>query len=944
MSKKGFLASLIIAIVATVSLSVYTILSVCLPSSGTSSNPKNTTVSLAFRSGETVDVLTGCVENKDLTFSVEEGKENPIEYVAETETYVAKDMNSTVTATVKNKKGNKTNYVISVYHHNSGFNAEGAKVDYSETEPFIIATKAHLDEYRTKINEESSEVGKSTVSYAVVVADIDLAGENWKPIGSFNNEAKGIVFEGNNHTIKNLTINVTSENYLEFIKPVTISGEERGYMDLGLFGKMKRNCEIRNLKIEGANINVDSNVYTLLKGEVPEEAEYKIFDEMSIGIVAGQANESTFKNISTKGTIKGFSYRAEDALWGAEKGIGGIVGVIRNSQITDSQVELNFVEISKTYSKEANLTYGQYDSTTVGGIVGYAGTFTYTLADHDDFLNLKNLVENCTVSLTAKTYFHNVSNIAGLVGVGENIDIKDSVVKKIKVVDTTAEADATSHDLSYVSNVGGVTSWIYNNRLDACAQDQRYLFESSIQNVKVENIDVAMLGGHVAGLALFVGENGGRSFEGASIKIVDCSVKGSFVATVGSGISEYLGEESEVSYTENFTGNAVEANISAKSASAIAYKLYGSVKGFATSLGERQTQRTNVVVNFNGTQNKLEADANRDVAYDNTFGSTFGYIGKEGSSEKPVVEELAINIVSNNSMSFSGIAHKSYGAQIRNCDVVATAVSYNYSVADKNYSTTYMVAGVVANAYEGTTIEGVSVNIKVNKGVDANVKRGFNFFGGVVARIHDNDVSIKNCTVDADVYSNYVYDQSLKVSEESVGKIFLAGGLVGAIQKYKGTTDGIDNLAPVLSQEDINNGKELNLTIENNNVKFSIFADFAENALSEGSNSMGSNGYRSRGIGALVGNFNSFMKAGTYLDLSTNVAEYHVKADKVTFTYGYQVSSKLVTMNTLGLKIENNAISDTICRSFGMSYLLNASGNSFVIENMENITATFENR
>lgn len=944
MSKKGFLASLIIAIVATLSLSIYTILSVCLPNSGSPSNPKETTVSLAFRSGETVDVLTGCVENKDLTFSVEEGKENPIEYVAESETYVAKDMNSTVTATVKNKKGNKTNYVISVYHHNSGVNAEGANVDYSETEPFIIATKAHLDEYRTKINEERSDAEKSTVSYAVVVADIDLAGENWKPIGSFNNEAKGIVFEGNNHTIKNLTINVTSENYLEFVKSVAFGeSDERGFVDLGFFGRIKRNSEIKNINFDGASITVDKEVYSLLTGEISEDADFDIFDELSIGIVAGQANESSFKNVSTKGTIKGFSCRTKS---GDINGVGGIVGVIRNSKITDSQVDLKFNDISKEYTQEANENYKDYDATNIGGIVGYAGTYDYS----DKFTNSKNLIENCTVSLTAKTYFQNVTFVAGFVAIGLNVDVKDSVVKNIKVEDRTIITDVItkSKDLGYVSSVGGAVGWIYNAKLNNCPEDQRNLFESSIQNVKVENIDVAMYGGNVAGLAIMVGEEAGKSFAGASIKIVDCSVKGSFVATVGAGLARYLYEDAEVSYTENFTGNAVEANISAKSASAIAFELHGTVKGFANSLGEGQTERTQIKVTFNGLQNKLDKDANKEVAFDNTFGSSFGYIKKaeRENANEPIVEEFAINIVSNNSMSFSGIAHQSYGAKIRNCDVVATAVSYNYNVQDRNYSTGYMVAGVVANAYENTEIDGVSVNIKVNKGVDANIARGFNFFGGVVARIHDNNVTIKNCSVDADVYANYCYDHSLTINGEQSGKIFLVGGLVGSIQKYAGATAGIDNLAPVLSQEDINNNKALNIIIENNNVKFSIFADFAEPALNDGSNAMGSNGYRVRGIGALVGNFNSYMKAGSYLDLSTNVAEYHVKADKVTFTYAYQDSTKLVAMNTLGLKIENNAISDTICRSYGMSYVLNvnAAYSSFVIENMENITATFENR
>ena len=72
MSKKGFLASLIIAIVATLSLSIYTIVSVVNP--GSSNSGSDLTLSLAFRSGETVEELKGYTENKDLTFTLGENQ------------------------------------------------------------------------------------------------------------------------------------------------------------------------------------------------------------------------------------------------------------------------------------------------------------------------------------------------------------------------------------------------------------------------------------------------------------------------------------------------------------------------------------------------------------------------------------------------------------------------------------------------------------------------------------------------------------------------------------------------------------------------------------------------------------------------------------------------------------------------------------------------------
>lgn len=56
MSKKGLLSSLIIGLVLTLALGIYTIVSVVNPGRGT--QPGNTTISMAFRTGDTTDVFS----------------------------------------------------------------------------------------------------------------------------------------------------------------------------------------------------------------------------------------------------------------------------------------------------------------------------------------------------------------------------------------------------------------------------------------------------------------------------------------------------------------------------------------------------------------------------------------------------------------------------------------------------------------------------------------------------------------------------------------------------------------------------------------------------------------------------------------------------------------------------------------------------------------------
>lgn len=941
MSKKGFLASLIIAIVATVSLSVYTVLSVCLPEKtpNSPSTPKETTVSLAFRSGETVSQLTGCVENEDLTFSLEEGKENPLEFVEADGSYVAKDMNSSVTAIVKNDDGTKTNYNISVYHHNNGFAQDGVTpIAYSETEPFIVATRAHLEELRTKINEDVNP-SVSTVSYVSLVADIDLGAENWMPIGLMGKEAKGLTFEGNNHTIKNLVISVTSDNYLDYIQTIYTQGKNVGFMDLGLFGSMKSTSAVSNLKFEGASISITKEVYEILKDEPVEEADFDVFSIVSIGVLSGRAVKTNIDNVSVQASIKGFSFVNTDELIYDVCGVGGIVGGGRNVQFTNSQTDVKFTETGIHGTTEAE--NASENATDFGGIIGVMYTFGYEERTAEWLESTKNKIENCSTSVSATIYYQNRSYIAGLVGVADNADILNSTVKKMKVVDPTHISDAL--DLNYCVAVGGAIGKIRNNSMAECDAGLKQKLASSIKNVKVENLYVDMVKGVATGLVSATSMT--DDCADTTIEIVDSSVSGYIHALRSAGISDKICARTNITYTENFTGKAIDLTISAKTASAIATFSEGSVKGYARTLEEGKTERTVVDVKFNGLGNKLLSGANTEVAYSNTYSSGFGEISQKDGEAAPVVEDLCFNYSSTSSLSFSGVAHFSYGAQIKNCDIKANVVSYNYKKTDsndvvKNFSTTYMVGGVVANALANTLVEGVSVDIVVNKNVPADEERGFAFFGGVVARIHSNNVTVRNCSVVADVYSNHIYDRGIEITDthEDIGKIFLAGGVVGSIQKYEGAV-GVDGLTPILSQADVDAGAKFNVVIENNTVNFSIIADFD----AEEVGTLGENGHRVRAVGALVGNVNSYMKVGDKLDLSTNTVEsYKLKADKDAFTYGYQRGETLVKVNTIGLKVENDDFSDTIDRAYGISFLLH-TGNSEFVKNPDTINAEFEN-
>ena len=115
MSKKGLISSLIIGLVVTLSLGIYTIVSVVVGNKVPSIT--NTTISMAFRTGDSISVLDGySTAEGNLTVTLDaDTAESPLVYDQVTGKYTAADMNGGLTAVVKNGKRKTTTYIIKVY-------------------------------------------------------------------------------------------------------------------------------------------------------------------------------------------------------------------------------------------------------------------------------------------------------------------------------------------------------------------------------------------------------------------------------------------------------------------------------------------------------------------------------------------------------------------------------------------------------------------------------------------------------------------------------------------------------------------------------------------------------------------------------------------------------------------------------------------------------------
>ncbi|WP_366142767.1 fimbrillin family protein [uncultured Bacteroides sp.] len=175
--------------------------------------------------------------------------------------------------------------------------------------------------------------------------DIDLSGTEWEPVGDRKNVYTG-TFDGNGHTISNLTI--TKEN-LSF-------GD-----DCGMFGRVGTNATIKDLTLESVRLNVGA-------------------DGIPIGALAG-SNQGTISNCKVSGNI---SVTNNEMQY-----VGGIVGWMESGVIqychSSASIQggnseyvggvLGGEYITATVIKGCSFSGSVTGNRFVGGIVGYCRSF-----------------------------------------------------------------------------------------------------------------------------------------------------------------------------------------------------------------------------------------------------------------------------------------------------------------------------------------------------------------------------------------------------------------------------------------------------------------------------------------------------------------------------------------------------------------------------------------
>ncbi len=186
----------------------------------------------------------------------------------------------------------------------------------TEDDPYLLATAADLKAFRDMANAEAS-----SKLCATLTADIDLGGEAWTPFeGPTVGGAYAGTFDGANHTIKGLSVNLTSN------------------AGAGLFGTVC-GATIKNLKVEG-NVSASNSAFVG-------------------GIVGRTLTSATIDSCSFAGTV------TSTKKSGASNATAGIVGKVKTGTVTITNC--------------ANTATVNGNGNIAAGILGYGGSNKVTI-------------------------------------------------------------------------------------------------------------------------------------------------------------------------------------------------------------------------------------------------------------------------------------------------------------------------------------------------------------------------------------------------------------------------------------------------------------------------------------------------------------------------------------------------------------------------------------
>ncbi|HWR40854.1 MAG TPA: cell wall-binding repeat-containing protein [Patescibacteria group bacterium] len=331
----------------------------------------------------------------------------------------------------------------------------------TESDPYQIATAEQLDQMRNYLDKNY-----------ILKVDIDLAGyENWEPIGTFqplSDKAEDAEtpnpevaftgnFDGNGHTIANVTINKPMAAGLfgcaigEEDKPISIHDLTVKNVDVtgyflagGVVGYQSLNCTLENVNLTGSNTVRSNFAAGGITGATMSDLKncnatadiVALDDGYCAGVLVGGTSAVSLIDCTATGTV---TAEGNNCF-----GLGGLAG----GPATAVEVTNCHAEVSITALGENNLM--------VGGLLGFTGTYGE---------DTPTLVTGCSADAII-TVSDSTTSVGGLVGGSFYHELYASekpVPSSYAIRDCT-----TSGIITGGSEAGSIAGYAYRSTVENC--------------------------------------------------------------------------------------------------------------------------------------------------------------------------------------------------------------------------------------------------------------------------------------------------------------------------------------------------------------------------------------------------------------------------------------------------------------------------------------------
>ena len=311
----------------------------------------------------------------------------------------------------------------------------GGVDDGMEENPYLIADKYQMKAMRSLMPENETTCFK-------LIADIDLENEDWEPLNYDNGYTRGVYFDGNGHTLKNLT-STGAHGYPSFVGVL--------------------NGTVKDLTIDGATIDAGNNTAGVLAGYVGS------------GTITGSVSGITVKNATVSGD--------KQNLGGMVGRVSVVSGAVENCKIINSTVTSTadrvgglFGQVDKTVPvtgcSAENVTVS--GNINVGGLVG-VGYGNFTDCSSSGSVSSINTTSNKDIGVGGLVgYFENgiISHCSSSVNIDQTTNGRDlgGLIGKM-LVGTVEKSFSTGNVSGKQRNVGGFIGLITNTTSKSVVTD-----------------------------------------------------------------------------------------------------------------------------------------------------------------------------------------------------------------------------------------------------------------------------------------------------------------------------------------------------------------------------------------------------------------------------------------------------------------------------------------